>query len=56
MLRAGEFAITVLQDAAGQAQAAVDVALNVLAGEQKEKNVFVPYKPITKENIDEYLK
>lgn len=51
----GMFAITVLQDAEGQAKAAVDIALDILAGKEVEKEIFVPFKAITKDNIDEYL-
>lgn len=54
-VKKGMFAITVLQDAKAQAKAAIDAALDILAGKQVEKEIFVPYKAITKENIDEYM-
>jgi len=51
----GTFTITVLQDKAGQAQAAVATIEKILNGETAPENVIVPFKPITKENIDEYM-
>jgi inositol transport system substrate-binding protein len=51
----GTFAITVLQDAHGQATTALQAVLDLLAGEKVEKRIIVPFKPITKENINEYL-
>ena len=51
----GTFAITVLQDAVAQAQTSCDVALKLIAGEKVEPRVIIPFKPITAENVDEYL-
>ncbi len=51
----GTFAITVLQDAKGQATTALQTALDLIAGKKVEKRIIVPFKPITKENIDQYM-
>ncbi|MFV0439199.1 MAG: sugar ABC transporter substrate-binding protein [Desulfopila sp.] len=52
----GTFAITVLQDAHGQAVAALQAAIDLIDGKKVEKRVIIPFRPITKENVDEYLK
>jgi inositol transport system substrate-binding protein len=52
----GTFAITVLQDAHGQATTALQAAIDLIEGKKVEKRIIVPFKPITKENIDQYMK
>lgn len=52
----GTFAITVLQDAVGQARTGLKAALDLIEGKKIEKRIIVPFKPITKENIDQYMK
>jgi len=52
----GSFAITVLQDAHGQATTALQAVIDLIDGKKLEKRIIVPFKPITKENVDEYLK
>jgi len=52
----GTFAITVLQDAHGQAVTALQAAIDLIDGKKVEKRIIVPFRPITKENVDEYLK
>jgi inositol transport system substrate-binding protein len=51
----GIFSMTVLQDAKGQASAALDAALKLIAGEKVPKVINVPYKPLTPENIKKYM-
>ncbi len=51
----GFMAQTVLQDAPGQATAAVDAIQKILAGEDAGKEVMVPFVSITKDNVDQYL-
>ncbi len=51
----GTFAITVLQDKAGQAQTSIDTIEKILNGETVDGDVMVPFVPITKENIDEFM-
>jgi inositol transport system substrate-binding protein len=55
-VKEGTFAITVLQDAKGQAATALQAALDLIEGKKVEKRIIVPFKPITKENVDQYLK
>jgi inositol transport system substrate-binding protein len=52
----GTFAITVLQDAVGQATTGLKAAIDLIEGKKIEKRIIVPFKPITKENIDQYMK
>jgi inositol transport system substrate-binding protein len=52
----GTFAITVLQDAEGQATIALKAAIDLAEGKKIDKRIIVPFKPITKENIDQYMK
>lgn len=54
-VKEGTFAITVLQDAVGQATTALQAALDLIEGKEVEKRIIVPFKPITKENIDQYM-
>lgn len=62
---AGELYATILQDAKGQGKAIFDIAYALAKGEDPkdvidgitdEKYVWVPYQPVTKDNIDEYRK
>lgn len=52
----GTFAITVLQDAEGQATTALKAAIDLAEGKKIDERIIVPFKPITKENIDQYMK
>lgn len=49
------FAITVLQDAEAQASTALQAALDLIEGKKLDKEIIIPFKPITKENVDKYL-
>lgn len=51
----GRLSATVLQDAKGQATAAIDVALKVAAGEEVESRVKVDFQLITQENVDQFI-
>lgn len=50
----GEMAATVFQDAAGQGIGAVEMAVKAAKGETVPKEYMIPYKLVTKENVDEY--
>ena len=54
-VKTGLFSITVLQDAAAQAQTSLETAIKLINGEKVEPRIIVPFKPITVENIDEFL-
>lgn len=52
----GKLAATVLQDANGQGEGAVNIVHKVLQGEKPEKVTWIEFKLVTKENVEEYLK
>lgn len=54
-MQAGDLDVTVFQDAAGQGQGAVNAALALAKGQPVEKKVYIPFKLVTPENIQEYL-
>jgi len=52
----GRLSGTVFQDAAGQGKKAVEVAQQIAMGEKVEKIIFIPYLPVDKSNVANYLK
>lgn len=52
----GKLAATVLQDANGQGEGAVNVVHKVLQGETPEKVTWIEFKLVTKDNVEEYMK
>jgi len=52
----GRLDATVFQDAQGQGGKAVEVALKILRKQPYEKQVFIPFQLVTKDNIGKYLK
>ncbi len=54
-LEKGNLSATVFQDAFGQGSGALDVALKVLNGEEVEKDTWVPFKLVTKDNYKEVM-
>ena len=52
----GRLDATVFQDAQGQGGKAVEVALEILRKQPYEKQVFIPFQLVTKDNIGRYLK
>ena len=54
-VKAGEYGISVLQDSKGQGSVGVDVALQIIKGEEYEKDTRIPFRAITAENVDAYL-
>jgi len=51
----GEMAMTVFQDARGQGAKAVEVAVGILEGKTYPKQIYIPFIPVTPENVDEFL-
>ena len=47
----GRLDATILQDAKGQGQSSVDIALKIINKEKHDANVYVPFTLITKENV-----
>ena len=54
-VKAGEYGISVLQDSQGQGAVGVDVALQIIKGEEYEKDTRIPFRAITADNVDAYL-
>lgn len=53
-MQAGDLDVSVFQNAAGQGQGAVDVALKLARGEMVEKKVYVPFELVTPANLADY--
>ena len=51
----GKLGVSVLQDSAGQGKGSVDVAVKIVKGEEYEKDTRIPFRAITKDNVDAYL-
>lgn len=54
-MQAGELDVTVFQDAFGQGEGSVDTALALARGETVDQKVYIPFKLVTPDNIDEFL-
>ena len=54
-MQAGEMDVTVFQDLAGQGAGSIDTAIKLAAGESVDKTVFIPFKLVTPENVEEFL-
>lgn len=50
----GKLTCTVFQDAAGQGSGGIDAAVKKASGETVEKEVMIPFKLVTKDNVDEF--
>lgn len=53
-IKRGLLAVSVFQDAKGQANGAVESAIKLAKKEKVEQNVWVPYQLITPENVDSF--
>lgn len=54
-MQAGELDVTVFQDANGQGAGSVDTALKLARGEKVDQKVYIPFKLVTPDNVDEFL-
>ncbi|WP_299550423.1 sugar ABC transporter substrate-binding protein [uncultured Tateyamaria sp.] len=54
-MQAGDMDVTVFQDLAGQGAGSIDTALQLAAGEDVDKTVFIPFKLVTPDNVAEFL-
>ena len=54
-MQAGDYDVTVFQDAFGQGAGSVDAALALAAGETVDQKVYIPFKLVTPANMDEFL-
>lgn len=54
-IKEGKMLATIAQQPEEMGKMAVDIALKVLKGEEVEKNIYVPVRLVTKENVEEFL-
>ena len=54
-MKEGTLALTVFQDAAGQGRGSMETALRMVAGEEVESNVWIPFQLVTRENMAKYM-
>lgn len=54
-VKKGEQGVSVLQDSKGQGAGAVKVAAQIVKGEKYEEDTRIPFRAITKDNVDAYL-
>jgi len=55
-VRAGRLDATVFQDARGQAGTALETAVKILRGLPYEREVFIPFRLVTRDNVEAFLK
>lgn len=55
-VKEGKLVATVFQDARGQGSLAVELAYKIALGQKVDHNYYIPFRLITKENLDEFFK
>ena len=55
-MAAGDLAVTVFQDAAGQGKGSLDAALKLAKGEEVDQKVFIPFQLVTPANVADFQK
>ncbi|WP_020683005.1 sugar ABC transporter substrate-binding protein [Marinobacterium rhizophilum] len=55
-MKEGDLDVTVFQDAAGQGSGAIDAAIKLAKGEDVDQKVWVPFKLVTPQNMQDYIK
>jgi inositol transport system substrate-binding protein len=55
-VRDGRMDATVFQDAKGQGSTAVEIAVKIVRKQPYDKQVYIPFQLVTKENVAQYLK
>lgn len=55
-VKEGRLDATVFQDAKGQGATAVEIAVKIINKQPFEKETYIPFRLVTKENVDEYLR
>lgn len=55
MVKAGTLGATIFQDGANQVATAISLIPEIIAGNEVEKNIMVPFVLVTAENVDDYL-
>jgi inositol transport system substrate-binding protein len=56
LLSKGKMTVTIFQDGLGQASGAMDAVTKILAGENVEQEINIPFKLITQDNYKEFMK
>lgn len=54
-MQAGQLDVTVFQDAHGQGAGSVDTALALAAGKEVDQKVYIPFKLVTPDNVEDFL-
>ncbi len=54
-MQAGDLDVTVFQDAKGQGSGSVDTALKLARGEKVDQKVYIPFKLVTPENVNDFM-
>ena len=55
-VKKGRLDATVFQDATGQGGTAVETALKIIRKQPFDRETYIPFKLVTKDNINQYLK
>ena len=55
VMAAGDYDVTVFQDSVGQGTGSIDAALKLVAGEEVDSKVYIPFVLVTPENMDQFL-
>ena len=53
-MEAGDLDVTVFQNATKQGEVALETALAMAKGEKAEANIWVPFEPVTPDNMQKY--
>ncbi len=54
-MQSGDLDVTVFQDAHGQGAGSVDAALALVAGEDVDQKVYIPFQLVTPDNVGDFL-
>ena len=55
MMQAGDYDVTVFQDAFGQGRGSVDTAIALANGETVDQKVYIPFQLVTPDNMADFL-
>ncbi|MCF6335686.1 MAG: substrate-binding domain-containing protein, partial [Spirochaetales bacterium] len=56
MVKAGTLRATIYQDGAAQVSTAISLIPKIIAGDNVDKEIMVPFVLVTSDNVDQYLK
>ena len=54
-IKAGRLDATIFQDAQAQGRRAVETAVNIVLGQPFEQNTLIPFRLVTRQNVNQYL-